>query len=209
MNTFEDFSTGQTPIEKYYRFHARVYDITRWSFLFKRTALVHNLSATSQPERILEVGCGTGKNLKTLHRTFPDADITGLDLSSTMLDYAAKNPVCIFGNVSLCQASYDKPLKPDYPFDLIVFSYALSMFNPGWDRAIDCAWEDLAPGGQIAVVDFNHSRWHFFRNWMGVNHVRMEGHLMPKLTASFKPLYSKIHQAYSGLWSYFLFIGKK
>jgi S-adenosylmethionine-diacylgycerolhomoserine-N-methlytransferase len=42
-------------LARYYRFHARIYDATRWSFLFRRTAL----SAPAAPAHILEVA-GTG-----------------------------------------------------------------------------------------------------------------------------------------------------
>lgn len=143
MKTFESGRMDLTPIERYYRFHARIYDLTRWSFLFQRTALIQKMAALAHPERILEVGCGTGKNLNSLHRTFPGAKITGLDLSGAMLDRAAKTPAYRAGHVTLCRGAYDKPVAQDHPFDLIVFSYALSMFNPGWDLAIKCAREDL------------------------------------------------------------------
>ena len=72
-------------LTRYYRWHARLYDATRWSFLFGRTALIRAIAADSQPRRILEIGCGTGSNLLYLHRQFPDAAITGLDLSADML----------------------------------------------------------------------------------------------------------------------------
>ncbi|MGB4876086.1 MAG: class I SAM-dependent methyltransferase, partial [Candidatus Competibacter sp.] len=72
-------------LTRYYRWHAPLYDATRWSFLFGRAALIRGIALHRRPRRILEVGCGTGANLLRLSRWFPDADITGLDLSADML----------------------------------------------------------------------------------------------------------------------------
>ena len=64
-------------IDRYYRVHARIYDQTRWTFLFGREDLMRRLAATLNPERLLEVGCGTGKNLLELGRLFPRARLSG------------------------------------------------------------------------------------------------------------------------------------
>ena len=39
--------------------------------------------------------------------------------------------------IALIQWRYDQPLNPQPAFDLIVFSYCLSMIDPGWERALD------------------------------------------------------------------------
>ena len=169
------------PLERYYRLHSRVYDATRWSFLFGRNQLIQIVSKNAQPSRILDIGCGTGNNLLRLCRNFPTASLTGLDLSASMLSIARKklkNQGC---PVDLVHQAYDHPLAPAASFDLLVFSYSLSMFNPGWEQAIDCAYRDLDVGGIIAVVDFHHSRFSFFKRWLALNHVRLEGHLLPLL----------------------------
>ena len=77
-------------IERYYRFHAGIYDLTRWTFLLGREALVREAAASCTPSRILEVGCGTGKNLVQLGRRFPQAQLWGLDLSGDMLAVAKR-----------------------------------------------------------------------------------------------------------------------
>ncbi len=80
---------GSHPLAGYYRWHARIYDHTRWAFLFGREALVKKaVRHMAMPQRILEVGCGTGSNLVTLAHHFPKARIIGLDLSRDMLDRA-------------------------------------------------------------------------------------------------------------------------
>ncbi len=197
-----------TALERYYQFHSRIYDATRWSFLFGREEVLLRAACVISPRNILEVGCGTGRNLPWLRKRFPQAHITGVDLSEQMLAIAAKK--ISDDQTTLLRRSYSAPVHQDNQrFDLVLFSYALSMFNPGWEQAIDAAWEDLAEGGCIAVVDFSDSYFSWFRNWMGVNHVRMEGHLWPYLSRKFAPLLDERFAAYGGVWNYGIFIGRK
>lgn len=196
-------------IEGYYRVHARIYDLTRWSFLLGRETLVREVAARSTPARILEVGCGTGKNLLQLGRQFPQARLWGVDLSGDMLAVAQKKLRGLAPRFTLKQGAYDHPVGEEPAFDLVVFSYALSMFNPGWEEALAAASRDLAPGGAIAVVDFHDSGSALFKRWMGLNHVRLDGHLLNGLKSRFPSFDAAIRPAFGGIWSYFLFIGRR
>lgn len=195
-------------LERYYQFHSRIYDATRWSFLFGRTAIFDRLPRDSHPASVLEVGCGTGKNLVTLAARFPGAQITGVDLSDVMLGIARTKTAGFGGRVQLQHRAYDAPLQAG-AHDLVVFSYALTMFNPGWETAISAAHADLKSGGRIAVVDFHDSAFPAFKRWMGVNHVRMDGHLLPLLRSTFKAEVEQTHAAYGGVWRYLMFVGRK
>jgi S-adenosylmethionine-diacylgycerolhomoserine-N-methlytransferase len=103
------------------------------------------------------------------------------------------------------EARYDEPLGEGY--DLVLFSYALSMFNPGWEAALRTAHRELGPKGTLAVVDFHDSPVRWFESWMKMNHVSMEQHLLPELKRQFEPLDARVHQAYFGLWRYVTFLG--
>ena len=200
-------------LKRYYRLHAKIYDVTRWSFLFGRQRIIELASKNSQPKKILEVGCGTGRNLSALAKTFPEAMITGLDLSSDMLNIAKNKLQSFDDRIVLIEKKYESPLKNAKgdieKYDLVLFSYALSMFNPGWDIAINAAKEQLSDKGIIAVVDFNRSRFESYRNWMDINHVKMEAHLYPMLEKQFNPIINESCKAYLGVWEYLLFIGEK
>jgi S-adenosylmethionine-diacylgycerolhomoserine-N-methlytransferase len=207
----DDIASGNAAaLARYYRWHARLYDATRWSFLFGRAALIRSIARLPSPPRnILEIGCGTGDNLLRLARQFPDAAVTGLDLSADMLAQARRKLEKRQTLITLLHQRYDRPLSPEPVFDLIVFSYCLSMINPGWRQALDAALQDLRPGGRLAVVDFHDTRFPIFQRWMAINHVRMDGHLLPNLNAHCPPLHQAPCAAYGGLWRYFRFIGQK
>jgi S-adenosylmethionine-diacylgycerolhomoserine-N-methlytransferase len=45
----------------YYAWQSRIYDATRWAFLFGRDALLDDLQL-KPGNTVVEVGCGTGRN---------------------------------------------------------------------------------------------------------------------------------------------------
>jgi len=211
MNASSARPTTHSPgIEGYYRLHARIYDATRWSFLFGRESILrHARAAQPNPSRILEIGCGTGRNLVRLARLFPHAHLTGVDLSSAMLKVARRKTASLGDRVRLLERAYDSPVDARRGYDLVLCSYALSMFNPGFDTALAAANRDLARGGSFALADFHLSRFPVFSRWMGVNHVRLDGHLRPLLRSEFNPVIDETHAAYGGVWHYLLFVGRK
>ena len=195
-------------LRNYYKWHARIYDATRWSFLFGRARIVR-LAAEAfgarrdQPLRILEVGCGTGRNLLRLLRAFPAATVTGIDLCRPMHARAERATVRHAARTRLVCAAYAPESFPPAIADLILFSYSLSMFNPGYDAALDAAQTHLVPGGILAVTDFRRTPFPWFARWMGVNHVRMDDHLLPALHERFAVRREETRPAYGGLWDSF------
>lgn len=206
-----DNTSQQEAMRNYYRWHAAVYDATRWSFLFGRKALLRYLPiAFNVGQSLLEVGCGTGHNLRFLAKHYPKLRLTGLDVSPEMLAQTSKTMSRYSQQLQLLEQAYGAtPLKFAQAPDFILFSYALSMFNPGWEAAIEQAWADLKPGGRIAVVDFHNTPSGAFRWWMSQNHVRMDAQLLPFLQSKFRTELLEIHPAWLGLWQYFLYIGQK
>jgi len=196
-------------MEKYYRWHAPVYDLTRWSFLFGRRRLIRWVMKDYQPTTILEIGCGTGFNLLNIGNSYPESKLTGLDASVAMLQQCRRKLDKAGSRATLLHRLYDETWSPDLKPDLILFSYSLSMINPGWEQALDLASRDLSPGGLIAVVDFHDAPAGWFRKWMKYNHVMMEGHLLSALRERFSPLTEEITPAFGGMWRYLLFIGTK
>lgn len=193
----------------YYQLHSKFYDLTRWSFLFGRSSLVQRIAKETVPNRILEVGCGTGTNLAGLANAFPEAELVGLDLSKDMLQKADTKLASHGARTHFLHRAYNEPVGCGQPFDLILFSYSLSMFNPGWEQALDAAGDDVAESGIVAVVDFHTTPFGFFARWMSMNHVRLGGHLLGGLRERFTPRYEHTGSAWFGVWKYFQFFGQK
>jgi len=192
-------------ITNYYRKVAEVYDLNRNFFLFGRKGLIKKLSSQhSTVPRILEIGCGTGTVLMELHRNYPNSKIVGLDLSEDMLA-VAKQKTAEISNITLVQGKFDSDFKQE-PFDLVVFSYSLSVF-PDLEATLELTKKQLVSGGMIAMVDFFDSNYDLFRTWISRN-IPIRTHFpLPTLNDHFQEEYCKIHRAYLGFWKYFLFIG--
>ncbi len=200
-------TTYPEKIERYYKYHSRIYDATRWSFLFGRRQLLTKLPDLPSRPRILEVGCGTGNNIKLLEFLFPDAEICGIDLSREMLQ-KAQLKTRDSKQVTLLNTPYGSEDLDLEPFDLILLSYALTMTGNKTENVLQQVLEDLKMDGSIAVVDFHTSPYRWFRRWMGRNHVSINGQLLALLKKYFATEAISVSKAYMGLWQYFTFLGR-
>ncbi|MBK6931880.1 MAG: class I SAM-dependent methyltransferase [Saprospirales bacterium] len=197
-------------MKRYYKWHAVLYDATRWTFLFGRQAMLRRLPALGSETVVAEVGCGTGRNLLHLARMHPEWRLVGIDVSPDMLRKASKATSRYSGRVQLFEQPYgaDQFRLPE-PADIILFSYSLTMFNPGWEAAIEQARADLKPGGFLAVVDFHDTRSAGLNWWMQRHNVRIDAHLLPVLAKQTTAVFQEIRKGWGGLWRYFMFIGEK
>ncbi|MEM9919637.1 MAG: class I SAM-dependent methyltransferase [Bacteroidota bacterium] len=198
-------------ISGYYQFQSRIYDMTRWSFLFGRLQILKQIDfQPSDSFRLAEIGCGTGFNLKYLAQKYPNIELIGADVSKDMMNITRKKMAALPTKCTLHQQAYDRhsTILEQAP-DIVLFSYALTMINPQWKELVDKTYEDLPAGGKIMVVDFHDSALPFFKSHMSNHHVRMDGHLLPELKQRFKTIHSAVKAAYGGVWQYFMYVGEK
>ncbi|MEO1712515.1 MAG: class I SAM-dependent methyltransferase [Bacteroidota bacterium] len=211
LNTVQKKADQHQRMQRYYIMQSKIYDLTRWTFLFGRKGIVRKIPLDRNTNaRIVEVGCGTGFNLQLLANRFPKAHLTGIDVSNDMLNIARKNLRSVGNEYELHAAPYATNQELFEPgVDVILFSYSLTMINPQWEELIEQAYRDLKPGGYVAVADFYNSRFQWFKNHMGNHHVRMDSHLNPKLKTLFHTEFEQANNAYGGVWQYFYYLGQK
>ncbi|MGD0190904.1 MAG: class I SAM-dependent methyltransferase [Rhizomicrobium sp.] len=179
-------------MDQVYRRQRHIYDLTRKYYLFGRDRVIRNLGLRDG-ESLVEIGCGTARNLIAIGRRYPGARLFGLDASHEMLRTAQENVEKESnrrqGNakIKLTQA-YAEALNlqtfgPDSgPFDRALFSYSLSMI-PDWEGALAAAAGALCPEGVIDIVDFGDLKGlgalsPLIRAWLGLFHVQPRAALL-------------------------------
>lgn len=145
-----------------YRRQRHIYDATRKFFLLGRDPMLAGL-AVPHGGSVLEIGCGTGRNLIEIGRLYPHASLYGIDISREMLATAGGAVVRqgLQGRVRLAfaDAALFDPARTfgRDRFDRIVISYAVSMI-PAWETVLAQAAKRLSPGGELHIVDFGDQR---------------------------------------------------
>jgi S-adenosylmethionine-diacylgycerolhomoserine-N-methlytransferase len=140
-------------MDSVYRGQRHIYDATRKYFLFGRDTLIDRLDARPG-QAVLEIACGTGRNLHKIGKRWPGVTLHGLDISAEMLKNAQAK---LGGGAQLARGdatAFDpQALFGRENFDRVVLSFAVSMI-PEWQAAVEQAAAVLAPGGSLHVVDF-------------------------------------------------------
>lgn len=152
-------ATAALKMDHIYRFQRHVYDATRAYYLFGRDRMIAELDADRGQPAVLEIACGTGRNLIKAARQYPNTQLFGFDISQQMLQSArsAIKKNSFASRVTLASGdatNFDGgQLFGVNRFDRIFISYALSMI-PDWRACVLNAVRHLAPGGRLLIVDF-------------------------------------------------------
>ncbi len=141
-----------------YRYQRHIYDFTRKYYLLGRDSLIARL-APPEGGTVLEIGCGTGRNLICAAQAYPKARFFGVDISEQMLGTASLSVerAGLDRRISLGQGDatdFDAgKLFGTVRFDRIFLSYTLSMI-PAWREVLMRTPDLLRARGQVHVVDF-------------------------------------------------------
>ncbi len=178
-------------MDRLYRRQRHIYDFTRKYYLLGRDRLIDRL-APPRGSRVLEIGCGTARNLVKAARAYPDVEFYGIDVSGEMLETARRIVVRrgLTAHIQLAQAdatSFDPALLFGVPgFSRVFISYSLSMI-PGWQAVIARAYALLLPGGELHIVDFGRQEKlpapfkAALRAWLALFHVQPRDELEAEL----------------------------
>jgi S-adenosylmethionine-diacylgycerolhomoserine-N-methlytransferase len=178
-------------MDRMYRFQRHFYDASRRYYLLGRDQLLDRL-APPPGGSILEIGCGTGRNLIGAAQRYGDAKLFGIDISQEMLK-TALGSMSRMGfdkrvRVACADATSFDPMASlgQRRFDRIYFSYTLSMV-PEWQMALRHAFNLLAKDGELHIVDFGQCEGlpRGFRNvlfrWLDLFHVSPRAELKNEL----------------------------
>ena len=184
-------STPFEKMDKMYRHQRYFYDFTRKYYLLGRDKMIEKLNV-KDGENVLEIGCGTARNLMILAHKFPNANCYGLDASAAMLETARNNvDAKKIKNITLKNAladdfNFQKTFNLTEPFDTIYFSYSITMI-PTWQQALANSLENLKSGRKLYIVDFYDQRdlsvpfRRILQSWLKIFHVIYPKDLTPHL----------------------------
>lgn len=152
-------SDGQkVAMDRMYRLTRHVYDATRKPYLLGRDRMIDALNVPPGGS-VLEIGCGTGRNLVAAGRRYPGARLFGFDISAEMLKTARRNVERSGLDIRLAEgdACFFDPGTTfgTERFDRVYFSYTLSMI-PDWTAALAHGLSLVRDGGCLSAVDFGH-----------------------------------------------------
>jgi len=104
-------------------------------------------------DKVLEVGCGTGRNLRLLVEAVgPTGEVLGADCCDAMLSKAKKlSEHHQWHNVKLWQQDAREMLLPT-PVDGVLFSLSYTVI-PKPSTALGKAWEYLRPQRHVVIMD--------------------------------------------------------
>ena len=168
-------------MDRIYRRQRHLYDFTRKYYLLGRDRLIDRLTPPAG-SRVLEIGCGTARNLVVAAQAYPDVHFFGIDISTEMLETARsvveREGLAPYVRLARADAmTFDPALQFGVPgFSRIFVSYTLSMM-PGWQTVLARALTWLGPEGELHIVDFGDQQrlpgWFrvTLRKWLALFHV--------------------------------------
>lgn len=128
---------------------------------FIRGVIADRWPGLRPPLRILELGCGTGRNTLSYARLYPGAEVHGIDCAAPLLRWAHATAEAQGLPVHFRQMDAARTTYPDESFDLIV-SHILGheMTEAGLPAMLSECWRLLRPGGVAVHIDVPTQRAH-------------------------------------------------
>lgn len=109
--------------------------------------------------RVLDIGCGPGGWLLETATTYPQMELTGIDISWRMIEYARAQAQAqkVTDRTEFLVMDALRPLEfPDASFDLVNMRFGLSfLLVKDWPRVLSELLRVTRPGGIVRVTDTN------------------------------------------------------
>lgn len=139
-------NTKQFNIEKFYNDISQNWDNTRPKYTFEIFKKIASYLVKNNSSVVLDFGCGTGLFTKYVQENYPGIKVSGIDISSQMIEKAKVNlPNCKFytGDIfSITLPKYDAVVSKD------VFNHI-----PDSNKALTRLDELVNPGGVMIIAN--------------------------------------------------------
>jgi ubiquinone/menaquinone biosynthesis C-methylase UbiE len=127
----------------------RRFEGTYWWYQVLRTEVASDLSCrfgAGKPCRLLDAGCGTGGMLNALRKASPEAEMTGLDVSSIAVERCRER-----GFADVMNGSVEQMPFPDATFDLVLSLDVLYHKDVAEERSVSEMARVMKPGGYLIL----------------------------------------------------------
>lgn len=142
-----------------YAVHARIWQDAGKTGDPRLRSSYHDILKTqisNQPRDILDVGCSVGLSTFALQALYPQAKITGLDLSPYFLAVAHYNSQQRNADINWVHAAAETTGLPDKSFDLVsIFLVCHELPQSATRQILAEARRLLRPNGHLAIMDMN------------------------------------------------------
>src|SRR5262249_35259093 len=112
--------------------------------------LLANLTAADQ--RILDIGCGTGRFAAKVLDRYPDTQVWGIDLSDGMLRQCSTRCEATGGRLHLVQGDSERLPFCNDTFDVVTCTHSFHHY-PHQERVVAEMYRVLRPGGRLLILD--------------------------------------------------------
>ncbi|MDP6572169.1 MAG: methyltransferase domain-containing protein [Rhodospirillales bacterium] len=142
--------------KRVYGLTARLYDILDLPFELGRYRPLRAHLFSGLSGHILDAGVGTGRNMEFYPQ---ECSVTGIDLSPSMLDRAAKRRARLGLRVELLEMDVCRTTFPDNHFDAVVATFLFCVLDENQQLP---ALKELSrlckPDGEIRIIEYAYSR---------------------------------------------------
>ena len=116
------------------------------------------------PARILDIATGTGDLAIMAARNFPDARVTGIDISRGMLERGREKIANLLLNkqIELLEGDSEAINFADKTFDAVTVAFGVRNFA-NLQKGLDEMYRVLKPGGKVVILEFSKPCQRIFR----------------------------------------------
>jgi len=135
------------------------------------------------PQKILDIGCGTGYLARRLAGRFPQAEVVGMDIAPGMIKVASQRNR--LENLAFVVDDGEELSFARHSFDLVVSNASLQWMDA--EKVFGGAWKVLRPGGYFVFTTFGPRTLYELReSGFRVNRFKSIGELKNLLGRKFK-----------------------